>query len=237
MTQAQNQFDVTQYFDENFSAQYDRKIHSFCPSYDALHQMLIPWLQELPENANFLSAGAGTGKEIVNLGKVFPNWSFVAVDASCDMLNACHQRIKNLEMESRVTLVNSKVNDYKFPGGFDGASSIFVAHFIRDKQEKLAYFSSLARNLKPGAILAIADLFGDRETLEFRRLLNAWLMSYARHGISEEQLDRDREHIERDVDFISERELFSLLNQAGFIKPLKFYQTYLFGGWIATRSS
>lgn len=237
MTQAQNQFDVTQYFDESFSTQYDRKIRLFCPSYDALHKMLIPWLQELPENANFLSAGAGTGAEIVNLGKVFSNWNFVAVDASSDMLNACHQRLKSVDMDNRVTLVNSKVNDYKFPGGFDGASSIFVAHFIKDKQEKLAYLSSLASNLKPGAILVIADLFGDRETLEFDRLLNAWLMSYARHGISEEQLDRDREHIEKNVDFISESELFSLLNQAGFVKPLKFYQTYLFGAWIATRSS
>ncbi|MBP0030007.1 methyltransferase domain-containing protein [Roseofilum reptotaenium CS-1145] len=236
MTRAQHEFDVTQHFDESLSTQYDRRIRLFCPSYDALHQMLIPWLQELPKNANFLSAGAGTGAEIVNLGKVFSNWNFVAVDASGDMLNACHQRIKSVEMGNRVTLVNSKVQDYKFPGGFDGASSIFVAHFIRDKQEKLAYFSSLASNLKPGAILAIADLFGNRETLEFSRLLNALLMSYAGHGISEEQFDRDREHIERDVDFISESELFSLLNQAGFIKPLKFYQTYLFGGWIATRS-
>ena len=42
---------------------------------------------------------------------------------------------------------------------------------------------------------------------------------YASHDISSEELARDRVHVETDIDFISESELFLLLSEAGFEKP------------------
>lgn len=41
--------------------------------------------------------------------------------------------------------------------------------------------------------------------------------------------------VERDVAFVPESELVALLKEAGFSNPLRFYQTYLFGGWVVTR--
>jgi tRNA (cmo5U34)-methyltransferase len=35
---------------------------------------------------------------------------------------------------------------------------------------------------------------------------------------------------------ISDRELVALLREAGFSTPLRFYQTFLFGGWVATKN-
>jgi tRNA (cmo5U34)-methyltransferase len=61
------------------------------------------------------------------------------------------------------------------------------------------------------------------------------LLHYAAHGVSAEELVQDRAHVERDVAFIPESELVALLNEAGFANTLRFYQTYLFGGWVATR--
>lgn len=229
------QFDVTAHFDESLAAKYDRRIRLFCPSYDALHQMIVPWLQGLPENSSLLSSGAGTGAEIVSLGKRFPSWRFVAVDVSADMLSACQHRAAKAEMTSRVAFFNGRLQDYQPSAPVDAVSSIFVAHFIKGREEKLAYFRSIAANLKPGGLLIFADLFGDKESPEFGRLLNAWLLSYAAHGISADELAKDRAHVERDVDFIPERELHSLLTEAGLTAPLRFYQTYLFGGWVATK--
>lgn len=235
MTMPSEQFDVTTHFDESLAAKYDRRIRLFCPSYDALHQMIVPWLQGLPEGASFLSAGAGTGAEIVNLGKCFPSWRFVAVDVSPDMLNACQIRAAEAGMANRVTFFNGRLQEYQSPVAFDAASSVFVAHFIKGREEKLAYFRSIAASLKPGGLLILADLFGDKSSPEFARLLNAWLLSYASHGVSAEELVQDRAHVERDVAFIPESELVALLREAGFGTPLRFYQTYLFGGWVATR--
>lgn len=228
-------FNATEHFDESLTAKYDRRIRMFCPSYDALHQMTIPWLQGLPDNACFLSAGAGTGAEIVTLWKYFPAWRFVAADVSPDMLLACKNKAIAAGMADRVTCFHGRLQDYRSPALFDGASSVFVAHFIRDKQEKLAYFRSIAANLKPGGLLLVADLVGDKASPEFPLLLDAWLRSYAMHDVSDEELLKDRTHIERDVDFISEFALIALLREAGFSTPLRFYQTYLFGGWVTAR--
>jgi tRNA (cmo5U34)-methyltransferase len=235
MTQPSEQFDVTAHFDESLAAKYDRRIRLFCPSYDALHQMIVPWLQGLPDGSTFLSAGAGTGAEIITLGKCFPSWHFVAVDVSADMLGACRHKATEAKMADRVSFFNGRLQEYQSSVLFDAASSVFVAHFIKGREEKLAYFRSIAANLKPGGLLILADLFGDPSSAEFARLLNAWLLSYASHGVSAEELIQDRTHVERDVAFIPESELVALLKEAGFSNPLRFYQTYLFGGWVATR--
>lgn len=235
MTMPSEPFDATTHFDESLAAKYDRRIRLFCPSYDALHQMIVPWLQELPESSSFLSAGAGTGAEIVTLGRRFPSWHFVAVDVSPDMLNACQNRAAEAGMSSRVTFFNGRLQEYQSPVPFDAASSVFVAHFIKGRDEKLAYFRSIAASLKPGGLFVLADLFGDKSTPEFARLLDAWLLHYAAHGVSAEELVKDRAHVESDVAFIPESELIALLHEAGFGNTLRFYQTYLFGGWVATR--
>ena len=235
MIQSSEQFDATTHFDESLAAKYDRRIRLFCPSYDALHQMIVPWLQLLPEYSTFLSAGAGTGAEIINLGKRFPSWRFVGVDISVDMLNACQNRVAEAGITNRATFFNGRLQDYQSPAPFDAASSVFVAHFIKGREEKLAYFRSIAANLKPGGLFVLADLFGDKDSPEFERLLNAWLLSYASHGISAEELAQDQAHIERDVSFIPEGELVTLLSEAGFVTPIRFYQTFLFGGWVATK--
>lgn len=235
MTQSSEQFDATTHFDESIAAKYDRRIRLFCPSYDALHQMVVPWLQLLPEHSTFLSAGAGTGAEIINLGKQFPSWRFVGVDVSFDMLNACQHRVAEAGITNRAAFFNGRLQDYQSPAPFDAASSVFVAHFIKGREEKLAYFRSIAANLKPGGLFVLADLFGDKGSPEFERLLNAWLLSYASHGISAEELAQDQAHIERDVAFIPEGELVALLSEAGFVTPIRFYQTFLFGGWVATK--
>jgi tRNA (cmo5U34)-methyltransferase len=235
MKQRSDQFDASAHFDESLASKYDCSIRLFCPSYDALHQMLMPWLQKLPEKSFFLSAGAGTGAEIITLGKRFPSWRFIAVDVSSDMLNSCRKRLAQAGLVDRVDFFNGPMQRYQSSALVDAASSIFVSHFIKGREEKLAYFQAIAANLRTGGFFVLADLFGDTNSPEFPRLYDAWLASYASNGISGDELAQDRAHIESDVSFIPENELFSLLRQAGFSTPIRFYQTYLFGGWVTTK--
>ena len=110
------QFDVTVHFGDSLSAKYDRRIRLFCPSYDALHQMIVPWVQGLPENSTFLSAGAGTGAEVVTLGEWFPSWRFVAVDASIDMLDACRRRTDEAGITDRVAFFHGRLEGLSVAG-------------------------------------------------------------------------------------------------------------------------
>ncbi|OAI29284.1 methyltransferase type 12 [Methylosinus sp. R-45379] len=235
MSRPDDAFDAAAHFDEASATRYDRRIRSFCPSYDALHHMTTAWLSRLPERAEFLSAGAGTGAEILALGSRFPLWRFTAVEVSIDMMTACRNRVAAAGMAERVAYFQGRVQEFRSATSFDAASSIFVSHFIAGREEKLAYFRAISSLLKPGGSFILADLFGDRASSEFGALLDAWLASYASHGVAAPELEKDRAHIENDIAFVSESELLELLHEAGFDAPIRFYQTFLFGGWMMTK--
>ncbi len=233
MTPASEPFDPAAYFNQEVAARYDEGIRLSCPSYDALHQMMVPWLQDLPPAANFLSAGAGTGAEILTLAQRFAGWRFAGVDLSAHMLGQCQRRVDAAGLTSRVELFNGRLQDYRPSARFDAASSIFVGHFVRGREAKLAYLRSIAAHLKPGGLLVLADLYGDRRSADFVRLFKAWMLRYIAQGVVGEKLAQDVAHIFNNVDFATEPELLSLLSEAGFEQPLRFYQAYLFGAWVA----
>jgi tRNA (cmo5U34)-methyltransferase len=230
-------FDAARYFDRDLASRYDQGIRLSCPSYDALHRMLVPLLQLLPEDTRFLSAGAGTGGEIRALAKRFPRWRFTAVDVSAHMLDECRRQAAIAGIEDRVSVVNARVEGYRAAEGFDAASSIFVTHFIKDPREKLAYLRAIAGNLKPGAVLVLADLFGDAGSPEFVQLMKAWLLYYVSHGADAQKLAGDLRHIFDNMVFTPELQLRGLLAEAGFEDIARFYQSYLFGGWIANKAA
>ncbi|HEX4583584.1 MAG TPA: methyltransferase domain-containing protein [Burkholderiaceae bacterium] len=235
MIDAPKPFDPVDYFDESVAVRYDQGIRLSCPSYDALQLSMVPWLQLLPEKSTFLSAGAGTGTEVINLGKRFPSWNFVAVDVSADMLKVCQRRIAQADLVSRVEIFQGRIEEYESRERFEAASSIFVVHFIAGRDERLAYFRSIASKLKPGGVFVLADLYGDRGSPEFVPLLQAWLLHYVSHGATAEKLTKDLEHIFRNIVFSPESEVIALLHEAGFTGIVRFFQTFLFGGWVATR--
>jgi tRNA (cmo5U34)-methyltransferase len=228
-------FDPENYFDRDVAVRYDQGIRLSCPGYDALHRMLVHLLQLLPEDSRFLCAGAGTGAEMMALAARFGLWRFVAVDASADMLDECRRRTVSAGIADRVALHVGRMEDYHESAPFDAASSIFVTHFIKGTAGKLAYLRSIAANLKPGALFVLADLFGDRGSPEFVQLMQAWLLYYVSHGANAEKLTADLQHIFTNIDFTPERELHALVLEAGFCDIVRFFQSYLFGGWIARK--
>ena len=92
-------------------------------------------------------------------------------------------------------------------------------------------------SLKPGAVLVLADLFGDAGSPEFVQLMKAWLLYYVSHGADPQKLDGDLRHIFDNMVFTPESQLRALLAEAGFEGIARFYQSYLFGGWIANKAA
>ena len=227
--------DIAAYFDADHATIYDRRIRQRCPSYEALHIMLASWLKELPGSARVLSVGAGTGAEILTLGRRFADWRFVAADISTDMLGVCRERVERHGLAGRVEYHLGAPDTLPVGETFDAAASVFVSHFILERTERLAYYRAIAQRLRPGGVFILADLFGDPRSAEFPQLLDAWLASFAEQAVSPDEHAKDVAHILRDIAFLPETELSSMLEAAGFEKPTRFYQTWLFGGWVMTR--
>ncbi len=226
---------IAAYFDAGHAAIYDRRIRQRCPSYEALHAMLVSWLKVLPAPARILCAGAGTGAEILTLGLRFPNWRFVAADISAGMLDVCRERMARSGLTDCVEFHLGAPQTLPPGAAFDGATSILVSHFILDRAERLAYYRAIAERLRPGGMFILADLFGDKGSAEFPRLLETWLASFAEQAVSADDHAKDVAHVMRDIAFLPETDLLSLLEEAGFETLTRFYQTWLFGGWVMTR--
>ena len=230
-------FDVESHFDESWAAAYEKQIRQFCPAYDALHRMLPGWFSGMPEKARFLSAGSGSGAELLALGAAYPGAELHGVDLSADVLSVCQDRLQTAGLAERVHLHLGKMQTYRPAELFDGASSVFVAHFIHEPEERLAYFRAVAGCLKNGATFVFADLFGDKAGPGFRLVFENWLRFYAAQGIAADQLVQDRAHIESGICFEPEANIENLLVEAGFEPPVRFFQSYLFGGWVTRKAA
>jgi tRNA (cmo5U34)-methyltransferase len=221
-------------FDDEFSTEYDQKIRISCPGYDSLHTMLPQLLKALPQDASFLSAGAGTGMEILTLGKQFPSWQFAAVDPSDSMLSVCKKRIQNASFNDRVEFFNTRLEEFHYHQPMDGASSVFVSHFIQTDDLKLAFFKAIAKCLRAGGTLITADLVGGKSEPEFQQLFNGWMTCLELGGASEEELAEMRS-LEHKLRWMPEQDYCAIIEQAGFSKPVRFFQSYLWHGYISTK--
>lgn len=91
---------VHDYFSLEKSKIYDIQIRQSIPGYEAMHHMVYAFLSnELTDDAYLLVAGAGTGMEIVFMGKHKPSWRFTAFDTSPEMLAVCAYNLREAGIE------------------------------------------------------------------------------------------------------------------------------------------
>lgn len=223
-------------FDPEFAREYDSKIRISCPGYDSLHAMIAHMLRDPSSDMTYLSVGAGTGAEILSLGKKFPHCRLIAVEPAQAMMEVCRARFVEAGLNNRVDYFNEKLETYRPDQMVDAASAIFVSHFIAGSDAKRAFFVRLANSIKVGGQLFTGDLVGDPLSSQFRLLFDTWMARLAAEGIGEADLAKAR-NLEREVPWIDESEYLDILEQAGFTRPVRFFQSLLWGGWVAERRS
>lgn len=222
-----------QYFDASRSLQYDRKIKASMPGYEAIHAMTHDFLRlALPESANILVVGAGTGMELVTLGIANPGWRFTAVDTSAEMIEVCRNTIRNAGVEERVTIHLGPIDELPQHESFHAATSILVSHFIPATEERLAFYKAISSRLCGKGIFIIADLMGEKDSARFDLLMNAWKSHYAFAGITPQEVEEDFARTKKVVSFIPENSLYSLLADGGFVDICHFYRAFLFCGYV-----
>ena len=219
-----------QQFDEERADGYDDRIRRIAPGYDILHGVLASVMTAaLGDEAHLLVVGAGTGAEIAAMGEAQPDWHFTAVDPSPEMLARCRERMAGTDLDGRVEYVCERVEDLSSDRTFDGATSIFVSHFLQDRDAKEQYFGSIARRLRPGAPFVFADLYDPGDGAG--QLWSAWQEWFSRAGASDEEVERVFSKMGDEISFVPEAELSQILQTAGFATLTRVYQSVLWGAW------
>lgn len=219
-------------FDEERAAAYDERIRRLVPGYDVLHEAVACVAGEmLPPDAHVLVVGAGTGAEIVTLGRPHPEWHFTAVDPSAEMLDRCRKTVKANGLGNRVEYVQDRIERFSTKIRFDGATSVFVSHFLQSQSKKRQYFEAVARALSANAPLILADLFRPSSDSAFEQLMATWRRSLRSAGTTPDEVERIFDRIERQISLVSENTLEHILDDTGFNIPTRFVQSFLWGGW------
>ena len=223
-------------FEGDMAAGYDARNAPLAPLRDTLL-----WLtgrlfaQDLPETAEILCVGAGTGKEVLHLAGLAPGWQFTALDPSADMLAVCRREVDAAGLAGRVRIFEGYVDELDDGIAYDAATSILASHFILDRRDRRAYFAGIAERLRPGGILVNADLSGDRQAPAFDAVEHVWLSAVRSAGLDDDSVASYRASLDTSVGLLPPHELAALIASAGFSEPAQFYQAGLIHAHTARR--
>jgi len=222
-------------FSKDLATSYDEKFAKLAPMKDALHLSIRILLSELPENANILCVGAGTGAELLYLSNAFPLWRFTVIEPAAAMLDICRQRAEVYGITSRCSFHHGYLDTLPSDELFDAATCLLVSQFILNKTERSGFFATIAQRLCPGSYLISADLSGEISSIEFKHLFEEWLKMLAYSGMSDEQLQGYQDNFGQDIAVLPQQEIAEMIAESGFEQPMLFLQTLLIHAWCSKR--
>lgn len=222
-------------FGPEHAAQYDKQFAKLAPMRDALHLIVGAIFSQLPAGARILCVGAGTGLEVAYLAEKFPLWRFTAVDPSGPMLDVCRRRTQELGISSRCEFHEGYIDSLPLGEPFDAATSLLVSQFILAKENRIHFFRNIAERLKPGGLLANADLASDITSDLYESLLAVWLRLMKGADISPEMIENFRTAYSRDVALLPADEVSGIIQSGGFEMPVLFFQSVLIHAWYAKK--
>lgn len=222
-------------FNGEFSNEYDDIAHEIIPAYHSLYELAQHLLRDkLGKDPKILVAGAGTGKEIIDWSQHNPDWSFTGFDPAEPMLSIARKKVAAAFLENRISLVQGLITDIT-EEKFDAATSILVMHFLPDDGTKLNFLKGISDKLNPGAPIVLVDVEGKIGSDEYNTLSAAWKNQQIFKRDDVDKVNEEFELREKEVHFIPQNRIESLLEEGGFIKIHKFFKAYLFGGYIAEK--
>lgn len=225
----------SQFFNEDMAAHYDSNRAHLMAIGDAKHLLISFAFTSLPEDAQILCVGVGTGDEIIALAKTHPGWRFTALDPAPAMLAQCRAKLETLGLAGRCTFVEGYVEDLTLEAHYHGALSLLVSHFIMDRAARIAFFAAIYDRLKPGGILINSDISTDMKDRRFDAHFRLWTHMLKSTPMPEEHLTRILESYGRDVSVEPHDSLEEILNQAGFPDPIKIYQAFFITAWMSVK--
>lgn len=229
-----NQDEIKALFDQQ-APNYDTQWAKTASIRNCLHLLLSSMFAELPENANILCVGVGTGDELIYLATRNPGWTFTAVEPSGGMLDVCRQRTEKEGVASRCVFHEGYLSSLPATEMHDAATCFLVSQFILDQVERTKFFGEIAERLKPDGILASSDLASDIQSPKYDVLLRGWMNMMSAADISLEAMERMRKAYANDVGVLPPEKIVGIIKSGGFELPVQFFQAGLIHGWISKK--
>ncbi len=224
-------------FNQQMAASYDKGNAMFAPIRDALNFLIRTILAELPNDAQILCVGVGTGSEVIDLAQAFPQWRFTLVEPAVPMLDICRQRVEDIGITSRCIFHEGYLDSLPGSDIFDAATCLFVSHFIMQPDERRNFFNQIAVRLRSQGYLINGDIAYDLSASTYPDILEIWLQMMKSAGVPEENIDKMRHVYGRDVAVLPLLEVASIIAAGGFDLPVLFFQGLLMHAWYARRNT
>ena len=158
-----------------------RYFYDFTRKYYLLGRDRLIDEMEVVAGDNVLEIGCGTGRNIIVLGRKYPDANFFGLDASSAMLETAQakidaRRLKNLELKTALA------DDFAFDTTFGlerPFDAIFLSYSISMIPTWRESIDNALLNLKPGGGLYIVDFYDQGDLPRwFKSLLQGWLRKF-----------------------------------------------------------
>lgn len=217
---------MTGFDDPAAVARYAENPPRLVPGFSDLQRMTRLLLAE-PPDGRILVVGAGGGLELRAFAEAQPDWRFVGVDPSAEMLKLA--RLTLGPFAQRAVLHEGYIASAP-EGPFDAASCLLTLHFVPGA-ERLATLTEIRRRLKPGAHLAVAH-----HSLPEGPERDLWLDRFAAfaadNGVTFDKARGGARALGEQLPILSPEAEVALFRAAGFADPQLFYAALTFRGWI-----
>ncbi|WP_343314686.1 class I SAM-dependent methyltransferase [Brucella sp. BE17] len=132
----------------------------------------------VPEDGSVLEIGCGTGRNLIKVGKIYPNAKLYGIDISAEMLDTAQNAAKRAGIIGRTKLERADAAQFD-PGtlfGKSGFDRIFISYAASMIPQWQTVIRESMRHLSPCGQLHIVD-FGNQSHLPrwFRHSLLTWL--------------------------------------------------------------
>lgn len=222
------------FFNHDMAKRYDERNSKLSVISDNLHFLVRLVLADLPARARVLCVGVGTGVEILSLAKARPDWTFVGVDPSKEMLEVCGERLAQEGVGERCELIHGYVQDAPDGAEFDAVLSILVAHFI-PRTERDGFYKNVLQRLKPEGYFVSAEISADFDAPAFPAMLKNWEQVQALMGATPKSLLTLGDTLRSTLSVLSPTETVALWQESGFSAPVPFFQAFMIRGWFARK--
>ncbi|MBO6662011.1 MAG: methyltransferase domain-containing protein [Roseivirga sp.] len=212
-------------FEKERASNYNQFVEDWIPNYSYFMEKL-PKLLSDTDNKDLLVVGCGTGNEIVQFAKADQDWKITGVDPSPEMINQAKERLAKHE---NIELIKGLVSDLSQDRKYGAVTLLLILHFLEDNGEKLNLLRQIAQRLKTEAPLVMLGITGDQKQMKTNLKVLKQLLP---NNLDKDLLQNRLQRIENDLHYVPEERLMELCQEAGFERPIRFFQTSIYMGWI-----
>lgn len=225
---------LVDFFNKEAAEAYDERNSKLASISNTMHFLLGLILKDLPSRSRILCVGAGTGAEILFLSKIYPEWTFLALDPSEGMLNVCRDRLSAAGVDHRCEFFHGYVQDLPCGADFDATLAILVAHFVK-RDEKVDFFGGMAERLKKGGYLVNVEISFDLDSTGYPLMLKNWESIQTLMGATAESLAKLPSVLKDVLSVMPPAEIGRLIRLGGIDNPVQFFQAFMICGWYGMK--